>query len=64
LKLLDQLFQQPLVDASMVAIMVDQTPASAYKLITDFERIGILREITGSKWGRIYRFEEYFKVFE
>jgi len=44
--------------------MVDQTPASAYKLITDFERIGILREITGSKWGRIYRFEEYFKVFE
>jgi len=26
--------------------------------------VGILREITGSKWGRIYRFEEYFKVFE
>jgi Fic family protein len=63
-KLLDQLFQHPLVDASMVARMVDQTPVSAYKLIADFERIGILREITGSKWGRMYRFEEYFKVFD
>ncbi len=27
-------------------------------------RVGILRKVTGSKWGRVYRFEEYFKVFE
>lgn len=29
-----------------------------------FELVGIVCAITGSKWGRIYRFEEYFKVFE
>jgi len=27
-------------------------------------RVGILREVTGNKWGRVYRFDEYFKVFE
>lgn len=63
-RLLEYLFQQPVVAADTVATAVGQTQASAYKLISDFERIGILREITGSKWGRIYRFEEYFKVFE
>ena len=33
-------------------------------LKTTLEQVGILREITGSKWGRIYRSDEYFKVFE
>lgn len=63
-RLLEYLFQQPVVNAEMVAEAIGQTPASAYKLIAAFEQVGILREITGSKWGRIYRFEEYFKVFE
>lgn len=63
-RLLEYLFQQPVVNAEMVATAIGQTPASAYKLIAAFEQVGILREITGSKWGRIYRFEEYFKVFE
>jgi len=26
--------------------------------------VGILHEITGNKWGRIYRFKAYFRVFE
>ena len=63
-RLLEYLFQQPVVNAEMVSEAIGQTPASAYKLIAAFEQVGILREITGSKWGRIYRFEEYFKVFE
>ncbi len=63
-RLLDFLFQQPVVWATSVAEAVDQTPASAYKLLEGFERIGILREITGNKWGRMYVFDEYFKVFE
>lgn len=63
-KLLEYLFQHPIIDAASVATAVGQTLASAYKLIADFESIGILREITGSKWGRMYAFDEYFKVFE
>lgn len=62
--LLEYLFQQPVVDALSVAAAIGQTNASAYKLIADFERLAILQEITGSKWGRQYRFTEYFKIFE
>ena len=63
-KLLNHLFQQPIVWADEVMKATGQSSPSAYKIMSDFERIGILREITGNKWGRIYRFEEYFKVFE
>jgi Fic family protein len=63
-KLLDRLFQQPYMNAEDVAEAIDQTPPQAYKLITDFERLNILKEITGNKRGRIYRFEEYFRIFE
>ena len=63
-RLLEYLFQQPVVNAEMVAEAIGQTLASAYKLIAAFEKVGILREATGNKWGRIYRFEEYFRVFE
>lgn len=63
-RLLEYLFQQPVVNAEMVSEAIGQTLPSAYKLIGAFEQAGILREITGSKWGRVYRFDEYFKVFE
>ena len=63
-KLLNHLFKQPIVWAEEVMKATGQSSPSAYKIMSDFERIGILREITGNKWGRIYRFEEYFKVFE
>lgn len=63
-RLLEYLFQQPVVNAEMVSEAIGQTLASAYKLIAAFEQAGILREITGNKWGRVYRFDEYFKVFE
>jgi len=33
------------------------TSPSAYTLIHAFEQVGILREITGNKWGINYRFE-------
>lgn len=63
-RLLEYLFQQPVVHAEMVSEAIGQTLASAYKLIAAFEKVGILREVTGNKWSRVYRFDEYFKVFE
>ena len=39
------------------------TAASAYKLITELERFGILREITGGKRGKVYAFHAYIKLF-
>jgi Fic family protein len=63
-QLLEHLFQEPYVDAEDVAKVIGQTPPQAYKLIADFERMGILREITGNKRGRLYCFADYFKIFE
>ncbi len=40
------------------------TIASAYKLITDLENLGILEEITGNKRSKSYLFREYIDLFK
>lgn len=62
-KILNQLYQRPLIDASRVATAIDVSPASAYRLIADLERLGILKEITGGKRGRLYIFSNYLQLF-
>jgi Fic family protein len=62
--LLDYLFQQPVVDADMIAKRLGISRVSAYKIIEDFTRLGILREMTGAKRNRMYIFEEYFTLFK
>lgn len=61
--LLDYLFQQPILEADDVASVTKLSLVSAYKLIEDFVRHGILKEITGLKRNRVYIFEEYFSIF-
>jgi Fic family protein len=62
--LLDFLFQQPAVDADMIAKELGISRVSAYKLVEDFSRLGILHEMTGAKRNRMYIFEEYFTLFK
>lgn len=62
--LLDQLFQRPVVDAEAVATATHLSPVSVYKLIEDFVKLGILREMTGYKRNRIFVFDEYFTIFK
>jgi len=62
--LLDHLFQQPVVDAEAVAAATHLSLVSAYKLIDDFVRVGILREMTGYKRNRLFLFDEYFTIFK
>lgn len=58
------LYQQPLIDASKVGEVAAISPASAYKLIADLEQLGILKEITGGKRGKMYLFMEYLQLFK
>lgn len=60
---LNALYRDPIVDAARVAKIAKLSPASAYKLIGDLERFGILKEITGGKRGRTWTFEPYVKLF-
>ena len=60
----DYLFQQPIVDAEMVAMQTGISLVSSYKLLDDFVRLKILKEMTGAKRNRLFIFEEYFTLFK
>jgi len=63
-KVMYHLYQHPMVDAAKVGTVAEVSPASAYKLIADLERFGILKEITGAKRGKMYVFDAYLKLFK
>lgn len=63
-KVMHYLYQHPLIDAAKVGAVAEVSPASAYKLIADLERFGILREITGGKRSKTYVFGAYLKLFQ
>ena len=63
-KLLNLLYTKPSVTGSDVANALSLTPLTANKLIQDFIRLGILREISGGKRNRIYVFDEYLSKFK
>lgn len=63
-KVLNYLYQRPVVNAARVGEVADVSPASAYKLIADLERFGILKEVTGGKRGKMYMFDAYLKLFK
>jgi len=62
-KVLDYLYQRPIINAAKVSEVAGISPASSYKLIADLEQFNILHEITGGKRGRLYRFDDYVKLF-
>jgi Fic family protein len=62
-KVLESLYRDPVTDAARVGKIAKLSPASAYKLVADLERLGMLKEITGGKRGRTYTFEPYVKLF-
>jgi Fic family protein len=62
--LLHSLFSEPLVRPDEVARITGLSMVSSYKLIEDFERLNILKEITGNQRNRIFAFHEYFDVFD
>jgi len=63
-KVVHYLYQRPMIDAAKVSQVAGISPASAYKLIADLERFGILKEITGGKRGKAYVFDDYLRLFK
>lgn len=62
-KVLNYLYQRPIADAAKISEAAEISAASGYKLINDLETLGILKELTGGKRGRMYSFEEYLKLY-
>lgn len=62
-KVLNYLYQRPVINAANIVDLASLSPSSAYKLITDLENLEVLKEVTGGKRGRMYIFDEYLQLF-
>jgi len=62
-RLLDGLFRQPLVSIGVVADLLECTFPTASAIVGQFERLGILREISGRRRDRRYQYDEYLRLF-
>jgi len=62
--LITELFRNPITDAQKAKKVTGLSLPSVYKLIADLENFNILKEITGSKRGKLYAFREYIDIFK
>jgi len=62
IKLIDLLFQTPLISVKDISGKLKISKESANELVKKFERIGILKEITGKQRYRKYSFKEYIDI--
>jgi len=58
-RLLDLLYVAPVVSAKAVRQSLGVTAATAHNLIRRFEKLGLLKEITGKGRNRAYRYQPY-----
>lgn len=64
LELIKLLYQYPLIDARGVKNHLGVSLDTAIAWLQKFEKMKIVREITGQKRGRIYRFDRYMDVLD
>lgn len=57
------LYSNPIVDVNEASQALEVNITTAYRLIQDFAKLGILVEKTGYKRNRIFIFEEYLNLF-
>jgi len=63
-RLLDLLFARPVITVAEISSSLGISHQPAYDLVTKFEELGILREISGKKRYRKYLFVEYVLIIE
>jgi Fic family protein len=64
MSLLDRLFGQPLVNTAWVVENIRVSQPTANAMLNRCEAAGILRETTGFKRNRIYRYDSYMTLFD
>lgn len=62
--LIGYLYQQPIVDASRIEPITKKGKTANYRLLSDLEHLGILKEISGRERNKLYAFTQYLNLFE
>ena len=62
-KLINFLYSKPLINVKDVENLLSVTAKPANAIIQEFERLEILKEMTGYKRNRLFLFEDYYKLF-
>ncbi len=63
-RLLDYLFEQPIVSVPLVEKRLDCSFATANKLVEQLVELGLVREMTGWQRNRRYRYDPYLALFD
>jgi len=63
-ELLPLLYEYPIIDARGLKRHLDVTLDTAIAWLQKFEELGIVREITGQRRGRVYRFDRYIDTLD
>lgn len=62
-QLISFLYRKPLINVKDVENILNVTTKPANAIINQFEKLGILKEVTGYKRNRLFLFEQYYKLF-
>ncbi|MDR0971419.1 MAG: hypothetical protein LBM25_03430 [Bacteroidales bacterium] len=62
--LLNYLYKKPIISVAKAIELIHKTPQTAYTLIADMEKLGILKEITHTQRNKLYCFSSYINLFE
>jgi Fic family protein len=63
IKVVEHLYQRPVIDVAIMSKITGKSKATNYKLLADFERLEILKEISGGQRNKYYAFSEYLALF-
>jgi len=64
MRLLEYLYEQPIVNIRLVEKRLKSSFVTANKLVEQFVKLEILRETTGGQRNRRYSYEPYLMLFE
>lgn len=64
LRLLDLLFEKPIINIPLVEEYLECSYGTANKTVKQLEKLSLIREITGWQRNRLYRYEPYLILFD
>ena len=62
-KLANRLYSNPIITIREVCDLLNLSKTAAIKMVNDFEKLDLLKEMTGNQRYRIYFFKRYYELF-